>query len=66
MDSFDPVDNPVEIERWLEVDCMRKLDLMEHRRFLRELDKIALLDAVPVQPWEVKVSRRIKFKRAWV
>ena len=62
MDFFDPV----EIERWLEVDTMCKLDAMEHRRFLRELDKIALLDTVDLQPWEVNASRRIKVHKVWV
>jgi hypothetical protein len=59
--------DPVAIENWLEVDCMRKLDAMEHRRFMGELDKIAeVLDAVPIQAWEVKVSRRIKIDKFWV
>ena len=63
MDSFD---HPVAIENWLEVDTMRKLDLMEHRRFLRELDKIALLDTVALQLWETKVSRILKIHKVWV
>jgi len=59
--------DPVEIERWQERDTMRKLDLMEHRRFMGELEKIAdVLDAVPVQLWETKVSRRIKIDKVWV
>lgn len=59
--------DPVEIERWLEVDTMRKLDLMEHRRFMGELEKIAeVLDAVALQPWEVKASKRIKVDKIWV
>ena len=62
MDFFDPV----AIENWLEVDSMRKLDLMEHRRFMGELEKIAVLDTVPVQAWETKVSKCLKYKRAWV
>ena len=63
MDLFDPV----EIERWLEVQTMCKLDVIEHRRFMRELDKIAdVLDTVDLQPWEVRVSKCLKFKRAWV
>ena len=59
--------DPVEIERWLERDTMRKLDLHEHWRIMGELDKIAdVLDTVPIQPWEMKVSRRLKVKTFWV
>ena len=63
MDLFDPVS----IERWLEVQTMWKLDLMEHRRFMGELEKIAhVLDTVPLQLWEMKVCRRLKIDKAWV
>lgn len=63
MDFFDPV----AIENWLEVDTMQKLDLIEHRRFMRELDKVGqVLDAVPVQAWETKVSKRIRIDKFWV
>ena len=59
--------DPVEIENWLVVDTMQKLDFLEHRRFMRELDKIAdVLDAVPVQAWEVKVSKCFKIDKVWV
>tara|TARA_B110000858_G_C17619906_1_gene388484 strand:+ start:185 stop:451 length:267 start_codon:yes stop_codon:yes gene_type:complete len=59
--------DPVAIERWLERDTMRKLDLIEHRRFMRELDKVGqVLDAVEVQAWETKVSKRIRIDKFWV
>ena len=58
--------DPVEIERWLVADTMRKLDLMEHKRFMRELEKIALLDTVALQLWETKVCKSLQLKRAWV